>query len=146
MKDVYPISFSDKTHSGYYAYYVGGFPTEKEAKEGVAKLKKIGFIAGKSNLELKSDNTYTFTVGKKTYNGTYTFDANSNKLVMQGSLGLSTLNCTATVKSNELYMLFDADKLLAVATSVAGASSNLSSLSTLLKSFDGLKLGWTMKK
>ncbi len=43
MKDVYPISFSDQTHSGYYAYYVGGFPTEKEAKEGVAKLKKIGF-------------------------------------------------------------------------------------------------------
>lgn len=110
------------------------------------QLKKIGFTAGKSILELKSDNTYTFTVGKKTYNGTYTFDANSNKLVMQGSLGLSTLNCTATVKGNELYMLFDADKLLAVATSVAGASSNLSSLSTLLKSFDGLKLGWTMKK
>lgn len=43
MKDVYPVSYSDKTHSGYYAYYVGGFRTEKEAQEGAARLKKIGF-------------------------------------------------------------------------------------------------------
>ena len=110
------------------------------------QLEKIGLSEGKSTLELKSDKTYNFTMGKKTYSGTYTYDAASSKLVLQGSLGLSTLNCTATVKGNELYMLFEADKLLTFATGIAGTSSTLSTLSTLLKSYNGLKLGWTMKR
>lgn len=38
-----PLSYSDTTHSGYYTYYVGGFRTEQEAQEAVAKLKKVGF-------------------------------------------------------------------------------------------------------
>lgn len=110
------------------------------------QLDKVGLSAGKSTLELKSDKTYTFTMGKKTYNGTYTYDAATSKLVLQGAMGLSTINCTATVKGNELYMLFEADKLLTFATGIAGASSNLSTLSTLLKAYNGLKLGWTMKR
>ena len=110
------------------------------------QLDKVGLSAGKSTLELKSDKTYIFTMGKKTYNGTYTYDAATSKLVLQGAMGLSTINCTATVKGNELYMLFEADKLLTFATGIAGTSSNLSTLSTLLKSYSGLKLGWTMKR
>ena len=89
------------------------------------QLEKIGLSEGKSTLELKSDKTYNFTMGKKTYSGTYTYDAASSKLVLQGSLGLSTLNCTATVKGNELYMLFEADKLLTFATGIAGTSRNI---------------------
>ncbi|MBR5608615.1 MAG: DUF4923 family protein [Bacteroidaceae bacterium] len=45
-----------------------------------------------------------------------------------------------------MYMLFEADKLLTFATGIAGTSSTLSTLSTLLKSYNGLKLGWTMKR
>ena len=56
--------------------------------------------------------------------------------------------CTAAVKNGELYMLHDADNLLSLATKLSSSSKNttLSTLSTLLGSYSGLKLGWTMKK
>ncbi len=110
------------------------------------QLDKIGLDAGKSQLTLKSDKTYTFVMSKKTYTGTYTYDASTKKLVMQGSLGLSTLTCTATINGNQLHMLFDADKLLTFATGIAGSSSNLSTISSLLKAYNGLKLGWAMTR
>lgn len=108
------------------------------------QLEKIGFTAGKTSLVMKNDMQYELVIGKKTYSGTYTFDAQSSKLVLQGSLGLSTLSCTATIKGNELYLLFDADKLLSFITGFAGKSSNLSTLSSILSSYSGLKMGWTM--
>ena len=43
MRGAKPVYCSSTTHSGYYAYYVGGFSTEKEAKAGVEQLKKAGF-------------------------------------------------------------------------------------------------------
>ena len=43
LRGVMPLSYSDAYNKGLYAYFVGGFRTEQEAKEGVAYLKKIGF-------------------------------------------------------------------------------------------------------
>lgn len=110
------------------------------------QLGKIGFQEGVSQLTLGTDKKYILTLGKKKYEGIYTFAPASNKLVLQGSLGLSSFTCTATIKGNELYLLFDADKLLSFASGVAGKSSSLSSLSNLLSAYTGLKLGWTMKR
>lgn len=110
------------------------------------QLGKVGFDAGKSSLTFQDEQKYKFTIGKKEYTGTYTYDAESKKMTMQGSLGLSTMTCTATIKGNELYMLFDADKLLTFVTGFSGTSSSLSTLSKLLSSYNGLKLGWTMTR
>jgi len=43
LRGVVPLSYSDAYNNGLYAYFVGGFRTEQEAKEGVAYLKKLGF-------------------------------------------------------------------------------------------------------
>ena len=43
LRGVVPLSYSEAYHKGMYAYYVGGFRTEQEAKDGVAYLKKLGF-------------------------------------------------------------------------------------------------------
>lgn len=43
LRGVMPLSYSDAYNNGMYAYFVGGFRTEQEAKEGVAYLKKLGF-------------------------------------------------------------------------------------------------------
>lgn len=112
------------------------------------QLSKIGFKPGKSKLTIKDDNTYIFTVGEKEYTGTYTYDTSSHELVLTGALGLSSYKCLASIKSGELYMLHDADSLLSILTKVSNSakSSSRSTLSTLLNSYSGLKLGWTMKK
>ena len=111
------------------------------------QLSKIGF-SSKSKLTLNSDKTYTFTVGSRDYAGTYTYDTNSHQFTLTGALGLTNYTCTAAVKNGELYMLHDANSLLSLATKLSSSSKNttLSSLSSLLGSYSGLKLGWTMKK
>ena len=43
LRGVMPLSYTDEYNNGMYAYYVGGFRTEQEAKEGAAYLKKLGF-------------------------------------------------------------------------------------------------------
>ena len=43
LRGVTPLSYTTAYNNGVYAYFVGGFRTEQEAKEGVAQLKKLGF-------------------------------------------------------------------------------------------------------
>ncbi len=108
-----------------------------------SQLKKMGFTAGKSTFTFNSDGTCAISLGGKSYTGTYTYDNNSHVMVIKGALGLASFSCTATINLGEMYMLFGADKLL----SIANAASQLNStLSSLLSSYNGLKVGWAMKK
>ncbi len=111
-----------------------------------SQLKKMGFTAGKSTLTLNEDKTCVFGLSGKTLNGTYTYDSSTSKLTIQGALGMTSVACTCNVVNNQLYMLFEADKLLGIVSSVASASSTTSSLSSLLTNYSGLKLGWAMNK
>ena len=43
LRGVTPLSYTTAYNKGLYAYFVGGFRTEQEAKDGVVKLKKLGF-------------------------------------------------------------------------------------------------------
>ncbi len=109
-----------------------------------AQLKKMGFTAGKSTLMLNPDNTCVLTLNGRAVNGTYTYA--NNILTIQGALGMASVSCTCTVTGGELYMLYDADKLLTMATGLAAMTSNMASISTLLKSYNGMKLGWAMTR
>jgi len=108
------------------------------------QLSKMGFSAGKSTLVLNNDGSCTLTLGKRALTGTYAYDNSTNKLTLTSVLGVGQMTCTVSVQGNQLYMLFDADKLLSVATSLSSKST--STLSSLLQSYTGLKLGWAMTK
>ena len=43
LRGVMPLSYTDAYNGGMYAYFVGGFRTEQEAKDGADFLKKLGF-------------------------------------------------------------------------------------------------------
>lgn len=43
LRGATPLSYSETLHTGYYAYFVGGFRTEKEAQKSADYLKKVGF-------------------------------------------------------------------------------------------------------
>ena len=114
-----------------------------ESKLGT-QLGKMGLTAGKSVLTLNADGSCTFSLSNKTLSGTYVYDASTNKLTLTGIFGLGQMTSTVSVQGNQLYMLFDADKLLNVATSLS--SNSTSTLSSLIKNYTGLKLGWSMTK
>ena len=92
-------------------------------------LEKMGFKAGKTVLTFGNDGNCS---------------TSTNKLTMTGMFVTGQLPCTVTVQNGQLLMLFDADKLLNIATSVGSKGS--SSLGSMLGSYSGLKLGWAMTK
>lgn len=108
-----------------------------------SQLKKIGFTAGKSTITFDANGNYTMALGSKTYTGTYTYNTSTSTMTMKGALGVTSLSSTVTVNINEMYMLFSADKILSIASSVSTVNSTLSSL---LSNYNGLKLGWAMVK
>lgn len=110
------------------------------------QLERIGFKAGKSTLTFAEDGTCVLTLNDKTMKGTYTYDAKNNAMSITGALGVTKVNCTCSVVGNEMYLLFDANKLLTMATTLSGKSNLTSSLTSLLGNYSGLKIGWTMKK
>ena len=104
------------------------------------QLKKVGFTAGSTKLTLNEDKTCVMTVGSRQISGTYTYDSSSNKLTITGALGLSSVNCTVAVVGSTMNMLFDADKLLSVASGLS-SSAKTTTLSSLLKNYSGQKIG-----
>lgn len=111
-----------------------------------SQLTKMGFKAGKTTITLNEDKTCVFSLNGKTANGTYTYDPNTSLLTITGALGVTSTTCHCTLNGSELYMLFDADKLLSVATTMSAAAASTATLSSLLSSYSGLKLGWALTK
>lgn len=107
-------------------------------------LEKIGLKAGKSVLTFGNDGNCSFALGSRTLPGTYSYDPSSHKLTLTGMFVSGQLPCTVTVQNGQLLMLFDADKLLSIATAVGSKGS--SSLGSILGSYKGLKLGWAMSR
>lgn len=109
-------------------------------------LAKVGMTAGKSSYTFNEDGTCIFVLGDKTTQGTYSYDPETKILTLTGAFGMASLNCIATVQGNELDMVFDATKLLSIATQVSAASQQASTITSMLQNFSGLKLGWAMTR
>lgn len=107
-------------------------------------LEKVGFKAGKSVLTLGNDGNCSLTLGSRTLPGTYVYDPSTNKMTLTGVFGVGQMTCTVSVQGGQLFMLFEADKLLSIATAVGSKGS--STLGSVLNSYSGLKLGWAMTK
>ena len=107
-------------------------------------LEKMGFKAGKTVLTFGNDGNCSIGLGSRTMTGTYSYDTSTNRLTMTGMFLTGQLPCTVTIQNGQLLMLFEADKLLSIATAVGSKGS--SSLGSILGSYSGLKLGWAMTR
>lgn len=124
----------------------GSVASTKIQSTMASQLSKLGFKAGATTFVFNSDGTMTYSIGTKQGTGTYKFDKSSGKMTLTGALGVTNITCYAVVSGNTLQMLFDADKILALATGISGKTSATSSISQLLNSYTGMKLGWAMVK
>lgn len=115
-------------------------------------LTKVGITKGATTYTFKEDKTFSIATGSKTIStGTYTFDASSKTLTMQGTLGLMNQTCTVGMDGTNLCLLYDADKMLTAVNAVGGilgnANSTLGSITSILgNNYKGMKLGFQMAK
>lgn len=110
-----------------------------------SQLEKIGFQAGKTTMTFLADGTCQMVRSGKTLPGTYTYDRQSGVMTIQGTFGVTKVSPYVSVMGNEMYMLFEADKLLSVMTAISSVAKT-SVLSNLLGNYSGLQLGWTMTR
>lgn len=111
------------------------------------QLAKVGIKPGELNFTFNSDSTFTSTMGKRTLKGTYSYNASTNmvKLKYMKLIPLNTkINCTG----KQMEMLFESDNVLKLITYLANKSSNatVQSVSKLVKSYDGMMLGFELNK
>ena len=115
-------------------------------------FEKLGFKEG-SSYTFNADSTYSATIGSRTVNGTYSYNADAKELTLKTRLGLKvTVIVSKGLIGNTMSLLFKADKLMSLAQTitgaVAGSSSNaaVSTANSLLSQYDGLQLGISLKK
>jgi len=120
--------------------------SDKIEKNLGEQLERLGFAQGKTALTFNEDKTCSFTFGSRTYPGTYKFDSSTNRLTISDAMGVSNLRCTACKNGDELYLLFDSDKVVTLINSLGKSTISNTSSASLLNSYKGLKLGWSMTK
>ena len=111
------------------------------------QLNKIGITPGQLSFTVNADSTFTANAGSKPVNGSYSYDASTQKVNLKIAkiVGLNAkVNCT----SSNMDLLFDADKLLQLLTYLSSKSSNstLQTLGNLAGTYDGMLLGLGLKK
>ena len=111
------------------------------------QLAKIGIKDGQLSFTFNADSTFTSTIGKRSMQGTYSYDAATNQVQLK-YLRLLNMNAKVNCTSNSMELLFNSDKLLKLITFLSSKSSNttLKTISSLADSYDGMMLGLELKK
>lgn len=128
---------------------VAASEAEKKMKEYCAK---IGIVEGLFNYTFNSDNTFSNALKGKTLKGTYSVNADEGTVALHygssGKLKMTTLTAHVVLSGNQLSLLFNADKLLDFLSKISAVSSNatLKTINKLASEYDGMMLGFELKK
>lgn len=111
------------------------------------QLAKVGIKDGQVSFTFNAESTFTSTVGKRTMTGTYSYDA-TDKVVHLRYFKLLNMNAKVNCTSTNMDLLFNSDKLLKLIAFISSKSSSttLKTISSLADSYDGMMLGFALKK
>lgn len=125
----------------------GGEAAATAIKQKLASsYQAVGIKSANTQVTFNQDGTFNAAIAGKSFSGKYTFDPSTGKVTMQGML--LNINCYVKKNSNGIGLLFEASKLLTMLQTVAALSGNttLQSVGSLAKNYDGLRIGFDMKK
>ena len=97
-------------------------------------------------ITFKEDGTFSSKITGTPFSGNYTFDEASQKITLKGLL--LSVNCYAKKEANGISILFEAKKLLTVLQTMSAMSGNkdLQTIGDLSKNYDGVRVGFDMKR
>ena len=97
-------------------------------------------------ITFKEDGTFSSKIAGTPFSGNYTFDEASQKITLKGLL--LSVNCYAKKETNGISILFEAKKLLTVLQTMSAMSGNkdLQTIGDLSKNYDGVRVGFDMKR
>lgn len=122
---------------------------EKKMKEYCAK---VGIVEGMFNYVFNGDSTFSNALKNKQLKGTYALNADEGTITLNYNLGgklkITTLTAHVVLSDDQLTLLFNADKLLGFLSKISSVSNNstLQTLNKLAEQYDGMMLGFELKK
>lgn len=95
------------------------------------------------------NDNYTTTIKKRTIKGTYTFDSKKKIITFKPHYG-KEYTANVSILSNQMTLVFNADKLMhvlqTISNTAAKQNSTAATINTLMKSYNGMRLGFRLKK
>lgn len=123
---------------------VAGNAAEKKLDE---QLAKVGIKAGQMSFTFSADSTFSAKVGKRNMKGSYSYNASTQTVNLKFAK-LIGMNAQVSGTSSTMDMLFESDKLLKLIAFLSSKSSNstLKTIGSLANSYDGMMLGFSLRK
>ena len=118
----------------------------------IAYYKRVGIVAGSLNYVFKTDSTFSNKIRRMNFVGNYTVNMSKKQVVLHYSIGgvlnYSTLTGWVDYSGNSMSLLFDGKKLLKFLSLASSVSNNstLKVLNEVAKQYDGLLIGFQLKK
>lgn len=108
--------------------------------------EKIGLKEGFCSIEFKEGDTFQMTVKLTVINGTYTYDPATHAITM--NMGKMNIPFTgyAYIDGGNFELVFPANKLVQFMTTIGSKVSSFSTVTSLLKNYDEVYLGFKFKK
>lgn len=108
-------------------------------------LSQYGIKPGAMSITFKEDGTFTETVAGKTASGQWTISNSKLQLTVGG---VKAMSITTQIDGKDMQFVTDATKLLSLLKTMGAKStnSNIKTVTTLLKSVDGMQAGVTLRK
>jgi len=108
--------------------------------------QKVNISASNTYITFNQDGTFSSKIAGTSFSGTYTFDEANQQIKLKGML--ISINCYTKRELNGISILFEAKKLLSVLQTMAALSgrADLQTIGELSKQYDGVRVGFDMKK
>lgn len=108
--------------------------------------QQVGLSASNTYITFNEDGTFSSKIAGTPFNGKYTFDEVTQKISLKGLL--LSMNCYAKKEANGISILFETKKLLTVLQTMSAMSGNkdLQTIGDLSKNYDGVRVGFDMKR
>lgn len=124
----------------------GGVAQTKIESKFDKALSKIGISKGKVIYKFNADKTMQITVGKKTFDGTYSVEGNDLTMVINNR----TINANVKLSLGTLQISMKADKLLTfaqtVSTKLSSVASSAGTIAAVLGAYKGMYIGMKFTK
>lgn len=125
----------------------GGEVAASQIEQKIAPYyQTAGINSSNTVITFNADKTFKATVAGKSFSGKYTFDTSESKITLQALI--LNINCYAKREAGGISILFESKKLLTVLQTLATLSGNdtAKTIGDISKNYDGVRLGFDMKK
>ena len=124
----------------------GEVAATKIEQELTPYFQQAGLTTQNTSVVFNEDKTFKATIAGKSFSGTWCFDEATAKVTLQRLL--LSVNCYAKREYGGIALLFESKKLLTVLQVLATLSGNSTAqkVGDLSKNYDGIRLGFDMKK